>query len=137
MVGPLIRGMRSHVRDPNCGRGMNGSGDHRRDCSSGGRGVVAADRHIRHAGDGVRRVGVLVRPFVFDEMTGAPTGRVRGTLADATLAVALFRGCLPDQASLLRREYAVPPRRLGVGLPLTISIGAVLAAVIFDQRTGT
>jgi hypothetical protein len=32
-----------------------GVGDHRRDCPRGGRGLAAADRHIRHAGDGARR----------------------------------------------------------------------------------
>jgi NhaP-type Na+/H+ or K+/H+ antiporter len=38
---------------------------------------------------------------------------------------------------VLRREYAVPLRLLGVGLPLTIALGAVLAALLFDQLSAT
>jgi sodium/hydrogen antiporter len=82
-------------------------------------------------------VGVLVGPLVIDEVTAAPTGAGVRTLAEATLAVVLFADASRIKPRLLRREYAVPLRLLGVGLPLTIAIGAVLAAVIFDQLNAT
>lgn len=76
-------------------------------------------------------VGVLVGPLVIDELTAAPTGEGVRTLAEATLAVVLFADASRIKSHLLRREYSVPLRLLGLGLPLTIAAGAVLAAVIF------
>jgi NhaP-type Na+/H+ or K+/H+ antiporter len=78
-------------------------------------------------------VGILVGPLVIDPVTAAPTGEGVKTLAEATLAVVLFADASRIKPRVLRREYAVPLRLLGVGLPLTIAIGAVLAAAIFDQ----
>lgn len=82
-------------------------------------------------------VGVLVGPLVIDEVTAAPTGAGVRVLAEATLAVVLFADASRIKPRVLRREYAVPVRLLGVGLPLTIAMGAVLAAVIFDQLNAT
>ena len=82
-------------------------------------------------------VGVLVGPLVIDEVTSAPTGEGVKTLAEATLAVVLFADASRIKLRVLRREYAVPLRLLGIGLPLTIALGAVLAAVIFDQLSAT
>ena len=82
-------------------------------------------------------VGVLVGPLVIDEVTAAPTGSAVRTLAEATLAVVLFADASRIKPRVLRREYAVPLRLLGIGLPLTIALGAVLAALIFDQLTAT
>jgi NhaP-type Na+/H+ or K+/H+ antiporter len=78
-------------------------------------------------------VGVLVGPLVIDEVMAPPTGAGVRTLAEATLAVVLFADASRIKARVLRREYAVPVRLLGVGLPLTIALGAVLAAVLFDR----
>jgi NhaP-type Na+/H+ and K+/H+ antiporters len=82
-------------------------------------------------------VGVLVGPLVIDEVTAAPTGEGVRTLAEATLAVVLFADASRIKPRVLRHEYAVPLRLLGVGLPLTIAMGAVLAAVVFDQLNAT
>src|ERR1700753_3102945 len=82
-------------------------------------------------------VGVLVGPLVIDEVTAAPTGEGVRTLAEATLAVVLFADASRIKPHVLRREYAVPLRLLGVGLPLTIAIGALAAAVIFAQLSLT
>jgi sodium/hydrogen antiporter len=78
-------------------------------------------------------VGVLVGPLVIDEVTAAPAGESVRVLAEATLAVVLFADASRIKTRLLRREYAVPLRLLGVGLPLTIAMGAVLAALLFDE----
>ena len=82
-------------------------------------------------------VGVLVGPLVIDEVTAVPTGEGVRTLAEATLAVVLFADASRIKTRALRREYAVPLRLLGIGLPLTIAIGAVLATVIFNQLSAT
>ncbi len=82
-------------------------------------------------------VGVLVGPLVIGEVTAAPTGESVRTLAEATLAVVLFADASRIKSRVLRREYAVPLRLLGVGLPLTIAVGAILAAAIFDQLSLT
>jgi hypothetical protein len=79
-------------------------------------------------------IGVLVGPLVVDEVTNAPTGSAVRTLAEATLAVVLFADASRIKPRVLRREYAVPLRLLGIGLPLTIALGAVLAALIFDPH---
>ena len=82
-------------------------------------------------------VGVLVGPLVIDEVTAAPTGEGVRTLAETTLAVVLFADASRIKPRVLAREYAVPLRLLGIGLPLTIAVGAVLAALIFDQLNAT
>ena len=78
-------------------------------------------------------IGVLVGPVVIGAVAPASTGESVRTLAEATLAVVLFADASRIKPRVLRREYAVPLRLLGVGLPLTIAVGAVLAAAIFDQ----
>lgn len=76
-------------------------------------------------------IGLMVGPFVLDEVTVSPASETVRTLAEATLAVRAVRRRLADQAPVLRQEYAVPLRLLAIGLPLTIAIGALLAAAIF------
>ncbi len=82
-------------------------------------------------------VGVLVGPLVINEVTEASAGKSVRTLAEATLAVVLFADASRIKHRVLRREYAVPLRLLGIGLPLTIVVGAALAAAIFDQLDAT
>jgi sodium/hydrogen antiporter len=78
-------------------------------------------------------VGLLVGPKVLGEVDlGSSSGTVR-TLAEATLALVLLCDASRIDLGLLRREVAVPLRLLGIGLPLTIALGALAAAVIFDQ----
>ena len=50
------------------------------------------------------------------------------TLAEATLALVLFCDASRIDLRQLRREVGVPVRLLGIGLPLTIALGAVAAA---------
>ena len=61
----------------------------------------------------------------------APTGDAVKILAEATLTVVLFADASRIDLRTLRREYAVPARLLGIGLPLTIALGALLAAALF------
>jgi len=78
-------------------------------------------------------IGVLVGPLVIDWVTLPATGATVRILAEATLAVVLFADASRIKLRVLRREYSAPLRLLGVGLPVTIALGAVLAAVIFTH----
>ena len=78
-------------------------------------------------------IGLLVGPLVIGDVTLAPASATVRTLAEATLAVVLFADASRIKLRLLRREYAVPLRLLGIGLPLTIVAGAVLAIAIFPH----
>lgn len=80
-------------------------------------------------------IGVLLGPAVAGEVNLSPSGTDVRTLAEATLAVVLFADASRIRLGALRREYAVPLRLLGIGLPLTIALGALLAAAIFNQLT--
>jgi NhaP-type Na+/H+ or K+/H+ antiporter len=63
---------------------------------------------------------------------GIETESVR-LLAEATLALVLFADASRIDLGKLRREYALPVRLLGIGLPLTIALGTAFAAwVIAD-----
>ena len=80
-------------------------------------------------------VGLLVGPEALDGIDiESSSGTVR-TLAEATLALVLFCDASRIDFGLLRPEVGVPIRLLGIGLPLTIALGAVAAALIFDQLT--
>jgi sodium/hydrogen antiporter len=79
--------------------------------------------------------GLLVGPEVFggiDLSSSSPTVR---TLAEATLALVLFCDASRIDLGQLRRGVGVPVRLLGVGLPLTIVLGAIAAALIFGPLT--
>ena len=78
-------------------------------------------------------VGLLVGPEVLGEIDLESSSSTVRTLAEATLALVLFCDASSIDLRLLRREVGVPLRLLGIGLPLTIALGAVAAAVIFDQ----
>jgi len=78
-------------------------------------------------------IGLLVGPLVADDVAPAPTSETVRALAEATLAVVLFADASRIKLRLLRREYSVPLRLLGIGLPLTIVAGALLAAALFGE----
>ena len=54
-------------------------------------------------------------------------------LAEATLTLVLFADASRIDVPALRREYLVPARLLGIGLPLTILAGFALAAGFFGE----
>ncbi|HUA07571.1 MAG TPA: cation:proton antiporter [Solirubrobacteraceae bacterium] len=80
-------------------------------------------------------LGLLVGPLVADGFQLAPTSSDLRTLAEATLAIVLFLDASRIKLDALRREYAVPLRLLGIGLPLTIALGAVAAVLLFPSLT--
>ena len=80
-------------------------------------------------------IGILVGPEVLDAVDTSSTSSTVRALAEATLALVLFSDASRIDFGKLRREISVPLRLLGVGLPLTIGLGALAAAVIFGQLT--
>ena len=76
-------------------------------------------------------IGLLVGTKALDLLDEPPAGSLVRHLAEATLTVVLFVDASRINLRTLRREYAVPARLLGIGLPLTIALGALLAAALF------
>jgi len=77
--------------------------------------------------------GVVAGPRVLDEVRAAPSSSVIRGLAEATLTVLLFADASRIRLDALRRDYVLPARLLGIGLPLTIAAGAVAAKLVLPQ----
>ncbi len=78
-------------------------------------------------------IGLLVGPRFIDEIDISSTSSTVRALAEATLALVLFSDASRIDFGKLRRERSVPLRLLGIGLPLTIGLGAAAAGVIFGR----
>lgn len=74
--------------------------------------------------------GFLLGPRVLDWLHFDVDEHAVSVLAEATLAVVLFTDASRIDLRTLRREYSVPARLLGVGLPLTIVAGSIAALVL-------
>src|SRR5262249_56056183 len=59
---------------------------------------------------------------------GGEAVRLRG---EVTLTMVFFADASRISLATLRRQYVVPLRLLGIGLPLTILAGCLLAAALF------
>ena len=79
--------------------------------------------------------GLVVGPNGLGGIDLESTSSTVRTLAEATLALVLFSDASRIDLRQLRPDVGVPLRLLGIGLPLTIGLGAMVAAVIFDQLT--
>ena len=80
-------------------------------------------------------VGLLAGPKVLGGVDLESSGGTVRSLAEATLALVLFCDASRIDLGQLRRAVDVPVRLLGIGLPLTIALGALLAAAILDALT--
>jgi NhaP-type Na+/H+ or K+/H+ antiporter len=78
-------------------------------------------------------VGVLAGPLLLNDLSVGPTSSTVRRLAEATLAVVLFSDSSRIDLGALRREASIPVRLLGIGLPLTIALGALVARVLFGS----
>src|SRR4029077_14849444 len=78
-------------------------------------------------------VGLLVGSEALGLIEVPPAGETVKLLAEATLALVLFADASRIDVRALRGELSVPLRLLGIGLPLTILAGFVLALVVFLQ----
>ena len=77
--------------------------------------------------------GLLVGPRALDGIDAAGTSSAVRALAEATLALVLFSDAARIDLGALRRAADVPVRLLGIGLPLTILLGAVAAALVLPE----
>jgi len=62
-----------------------------------------------------------------------PGGETISRLGEATLVVVLFADASRIQLGALRREAGLPLRLLGIGMPVTILLGTLLARWLFPQ----
>ena len=74
-------------------------------------------------------LGLLVGSEVLGEVDLSSSSSTVRSLAEATLALVLFCDASRIDLGELRRELGVPLRLLGIGLPLTIALGALVAAL--------
>ncbi len=77
--------------------------------------------------------GLLVGPQVLDGVDVPAQSAAVRTLAEAALTLVLFCDASRVDLRQLRRGVGVPLRLLGLGLPLTIGLGALAAAAVFDR----
>jgi NhaP-type Na+/H+ or K+/H+ antiporter len=79
--------------------------------------------------------GVVLGSDALGLIEVAPTGHVVKALAEATLGLVLFADASRIDIGALRREATVPVRLLGIGLPLTIVAGALVAVPLLGELT--
>ena len=82
-------------------------------------------------------IGLIAGIQALDLFDAPSTAESVKVLAEATLAFVLFSDASRINLRALRREYTVPARLLGIGLPLTIVLGAIFASLIFEQLSIT
>ena len=78
-------------------------------------------------------VGLLVGSEALGLIDVPPAGETVKLLAEATLALVLFADASRIDVRRLRGELSVPLRLLGIGLPLTLLAGFVVALVVFPK----
>jgi NhaP-type Na+/H+ or K+/H+ antiporter len=79
--------------------------------------------------------GFLLGPEVLDWLRLDLDHHAVSALAEATLVVVLFTDASRIDVRALRREYALPARLLGIGLPLTILAGVLAGAPLLPGVT--
>ncbi len=77
--------------------------------------------------------GLLIGPVGLNLIQLDVESSVIHILAEVTLVLVLFTDASRIDLKVLRRDYQLPVRLLGLGLPLTIAFGALIAAVMFEQ----
>ena len=77
--------------------------------------------------------GLLVGSEALGLIDVSPAGETVKLLAEATLALVLFADASRIDVRRLRGELSVPLRLLGIGLPLTLLAGFVVALVVFPK----
>src|SRR5205814_8484296 len=78
-------------------------------------------------------VGFILGPDGLGVLRINITGEGLRLLAELTLAMVLFTDAANADFSVVRRNLGLPERLLGVGLPLTILLGFLLAAIVFPS----
>ena len=76
-------------------------------------------------------VGLILGPDGFGVLSLDIGGEGLRTLAEATLAMVLFTDAANADFAIVRRNLGLPERLLLIGLPLTILLGFLAAAIVF------
>ena len=76
-------------------------------------------------------VGFILGPDVFGVLRINISGEGLRILAELTLAMVLFTDAANTDFGLVRRNLGLPERLLLIGLPLTIVLGFLFAAIVF------
>lgn len=79
-------------------------------------------------------VGLLLGPWGSDLLPISPRAEGVEQLTELTLAVLLFADASTLSLRDVRQDVGLPARLLGIGLPLTIAAGAVLALLMFPRE---
>ncbi len=75
--------------------------------------------------------GLLMGPALLGWIELDVESHVVRTLAEATLVLVLFADASRIDLAVLRRGYHLPLRLLGIGMPLAIALGTLVAMVVF------
>jgi NhaP-type Na+/H+ or K+/H+ antiporter len=78
--------------------------------------------------------GLLLGPHVLDWVSFSPTAEVDKEITELTLGLLLFADASTLGARRVVGERSLETRLLGVGLPLTIAFGALLAALVYPDE---
>ena len=76
-------------------------------------------------------VGALLGPLGLEWFSPTGEGFNGKALIDITLALFLFVDAASADLDVLRRNWRIPGRMLGLGLPISMILGTLLAAVMF------
>jgi len=77
--------------------------------------------------------GLMLSPVFFNLMKTMPANEHIHMLAEITLILVLFTDAARIDLGQLIREHTIPIRLLSIGMPLTIVMGAVIAASLFSD----
>jgi sodium/hydrogen antiporter len=78
-------------------------------------------------------VGLMLGPYGFGVLRLDIGGEGLRVLAELTLAMVLFTDAANADFGVVRRNLGLPERLLLIGLPLTIVLGFLLAAIVFPS----
>jgi NhaP-type Na+/H+ or K+/H+ antiporter len=79
-------------------------------------------------------IGVLTGPYGLSILPIRPDDEVVRVLTELTLALLLFADASTLDFGRLRHDAGLPLRLLGIGLPLTLAVGALVAFVLFPAQ---
>ena len=77
--------------------------------------------------------GLGISPFMLQVLDVNHDGGIIDIIATTTLVMVLFTDSSRIDLKLLRSQHTLPVRLLGVGLPITIGLGAVVAWLLFPS----
>jgi len=78
-------------------------------------------------------IGIIISPFGFDFLKLGLSGPVVRVSAEVTLVMVLFVDASTINLRALIKDKGLPIRLLGIGLPLTMALGLLVAVLLFGQ----